>query len=179
MGAASKTLDAQLKALADPIRREILMQLANGEATVNEICAPHSISQPAISKHLKVLESAGLIVRRIEGQTRPCALAEGGLDVIDRFMEPLREAMERRYTKLDALLAKMENDDVTQAQMPSASSAATTKPRPPTPGTKKPHAKKPHAKKPQAKKPRAKKQRAKTPETKNPRQTSRKSKGSK
>lgn len=110
MGARSQQLDDQLKALADPTRRAILLQLAGGEATVGELCAPHAMSQPAISKHLKVLERAGLIVRRVDGQTRPCALAEGGLDTIDQFMEPLRQAMERRYTNLDALLAKMERE---------------------------------------------------------------------
>jgi DNA-binding transcriptional ArsR family regulator len=66
--------------LADPTRRAILARLARSEATVMELAEPFEMSQPAVSRHLKVLESAGLIVRRAEGTKRPCRLAEGGID---------------------------------------------------------------------------------------------------
>ncbi len=108
MGSIDAQLDQALMALADPTRRRILLQLADGDATVTALCEPHNLSQPAISKHLKVLEKAGLIVRRKDGRTRPCALAPKGLDAIDRWLGPLREAMERRYQKLDSLLATLE-----------------------------------------------------------------------
>ena len=71
-------LDAAFSALADPTRRAILARLASGEATVMELAAPFEMTQPAVSRHLKVLEGAGLIVRRVEGTKRPCRLAPAG-----------------------------------------------------------------------------------------------------
>lgn len=98
-------LDQTLSALADPTRRAILGELARGERTVNELVAPFSISQPAISRHLKVLERAGLITRRIDGARRPCRLAPAALDELDAYLAMLRRGMERNYQRLDALLA--------------------------------------------------------------------------
>ena len=104
--AAAKRLDAAFAALADPTRRAILLRLVDGEATVNELAEPFSISQPAISRHLKVLEGAGLIERRAEGTTRPCRLAQGALDELDAYLEQLRGGLEANYARLDALLAR-------------------------------------------------------------------------
>ena len=104
-------LDATLAALADPTRRAILARLARGEATVNELVAPFSISQPAISRHLRVLEDAGLVTRRVDGTRRPVRLAPGGLDELDRYLATLREALERNYERLDRLLQRTARKD--------------------------------------------------------------------
>jgi DNA-binding transcriptional ArsR family regulator len=101
-------LDAAFFALADPTRRAILARLAQGEATVMELAEPFDMTQPAISRHLKVLEGAGLIVRRIEGAKRPCRLAKPGVEAIDRWLEQLRKALTRNYDRLDQVLAEME-----------------------------------------------------------------------
>jgi DNA-binding transcriptional ArsR family regulator len=100
-------LDAGFAALSDPTRRAILARLARGEATVMELAEPFAMSQPAISRHLKVLEGAGLIVRRVEGTKRPCRLAQGGIDAIDQWLAMLRKALTRNYERLDELLAGM------------------------------------------------------------------------
>ena len=101
-----RSLDSTLAALSDPTRRAILARLSQGEATVNELVEPFSISQPAISRHLKVLAEAGLIVRRVDGTKRPCRLAPGALDELDQYLDMLRRACERNYERLDRLLAK-------------------------------------------------------------------------
>ena len=106
--AAAKRLDAAFAALADPTRRAILLRLVEGEATVGELSDPLPISQPAVSRHLKVLESAGLIERRIDGTRRPCRLATGALDELDAYLAMLREALETNYARLDRLLAKQQ-----------------------------------------------------------------------
>lgn len=99
-------LDATFSALADPTRRAILSRLALGEATVMQLAEPFAMTQPAISRHLKVLEGAGLIVRRVEGTTRPCKLASAGLSAIDLWLAHLRSALETNYDRLDELLAE-------------------------------------------------------------------------
>lgn len=101
-------LDAAFSALADPTRRAILARLALGETAVMELAEPFAMSQPAVSRHLKVLEEAGLIARRIEGTKRPCRLAPGALEEIDRWLAMLRRALEANYDRLDQLLAEME-----------------------------------------------------------------------
>lgn len=101
-------LDAAFSALADPTRRAILARLALGETTVMELAEPFAMSQPAVSRHLKVLEEAGLITRRIEGTKRPCRLAPGALEEIDKWLAMLRRALEANYDRLDQLLAGME-----------------------------------------------------------------------
>jgi DNA-binding transcriptional ArsR family regulator len=88
-----RNLDAAFSALADPTRRAILARLALGEATVMELVEPFELTQPAISRHLKVLEGAGLIVRRIEGTKRPCRLAPGAIHEIDQWLAMLRQAL--------------------------------------------------------------------------------------
>ncbi len=101
-------LDATFAALADPTRRAILARLARGEATVMELAAPFEMTQPAVSRHLKVLEGAGLIVRRAEGTKRPCRLAPAAIDDIDQWLGMLREALARNYDRLDDVLAGMQ-----------------------------------------------------------------------
>jgi len=100
-------LDAAFAALADPTRRAILARLALGEATVMELASPFAMTQPAVSRHLKVLEGAGLIVRRIEGTKRPCRLATEGIAEVDQWLAMLRAALTSNYERLDGLLATM------------------------------------------------------------------------
>jgi len=99
-------LDRTFLALADPTRRAILQRLVDGEATVNELLAPFSISQPAISRHIKILEEAGLLLRRVDGTRRPCRLSPQGLDTLDPFLQMLRRGLEANYARLDQLLAQ-------------------------------------------------------------------------
>lgn len=105
------TLDAAFSALSDPTRRAILAHLVRGEATVLELGKPFKMTQPAISQHIKVLERAGLIVRRIEGTRRPCRLAKPGLEAIDQWLAMLREAFEKNYDRLDHVLAEMKPEN--------------------------------------------------------------------
>lgn len=101
-------LDASFAALADPTRRAILARLAQGEATVMELAEPFAMTQPAISQHLKVLEFAGLIVRRVEGTKRPRRLAKAGIEAMDQWLAMLRGALEKNYDRLDEVLAATE-----------------------------------------------------------------------
>jgi DNA-binding transcriptional ArsR family regulator len=105
---AGLNLDAAFSALADPTRRAILARLAAGEATVMELAEPFKMTQPAISQHLKVLEEAGLVARRIEGTKRPRRLARGGIEAMDQWLDMLRKALEKNYDRLDEVLAGME-----------------------------------------------------------------------
>ena len=101
-------MNAALHALADPTRRAILARLAEGEATVGELAKPFAISQPAVSQHLKVLEAAGLIERRIDGTRRPCRLSPEGLAQIEAWLAQLRKTFESNYSRLDDLLDEMQ-----------------------------------------------------------------------
>jgi DNA-binding transcriptional ArsR family regulator len=100
-------LDATFAALADPTRRAILARLALGEASVAELGEPFAMSQPAISKHLKVLELAGLVSRGRDAQRRPCRLEAAPLAEANAWLERYRELWESRFDALDALLADM------------------------------------------------------------------------
>jgi DNA-binding transcriptional ArsR family regulator len=104
---AGENLDSAFSALADPTRRAILARLAKGEATVNELAEPFEITQPAISQHLKVLEDAGLIVRRVDGTRRPRRLVKARIDAMDRWLAMLRKALEHNYDRLDQVLAAL------------------------------------------------------------------------
>jgi len=104
-------LDASFSALADPTRRAILARLALGEATVMELAEPFDITQPAISRHLKVLEGAGLIIRRVEGTKRPCRLAPAAVNEIDQWLAMLRQALSANYNRLDDVLAAMKTEE--------------------------------------------------------------------
>ena len=104
-------LDASFSALADPTRRAILARLALGAATVMELVEPFEMTQPAISRHLKVLEGAGLIIRRVEGTKRPCRLAPTAVNEIDQWLAMLRQALSANYNRLDDVLAAMKTEE--------------------------------------------------------------------
>jgi len=108
---AATSLDAAFAALADPTRRAILARLASGEATVMELAKPFEMTQPAISQHLKVLEEAGLIVRRIDGTKRPRRLAKAGIEAMDQWLAMLRKALEKNYERLDEVLAALQPEE--------------------------------------------------------------------
>ena len=100
-------LSATLSALADPTRRAILARLSEGEATVNELAAPFAISLPAVSRHLKVLEAAGLISRGRAAQWRPCRLEAAPLKGVDGWLARYRRFWEGSFDKMDAYLARI------------------------------------------------------------------------
>lgn len=101
-------LDATFAALADPTRRAILARLMSGDATVMELAEPFAMSQPSISKHLKVLENAGLISRRRDAQRRPCRLEVQPLAEANAWLERYREIWEGNFKRLDALLDELQ-----------------------------------------------------------------------
>ena len=98
-------------ALADPTRRDIVSRLAVGDATVNELAAPYDVSVQAVSKHLKVLEEAGLVSRTRDAQRRPCHLEAEVFDLMTKWIERYRREAESRYQRLDAVLAAMDHDE--------------------------------------------------------------------
>src|SRR5580658_7374383 len=98
-------LGTKFTALADPPRQELLARLSLGEATVSELTKPFEMTQPAISQHLKVLEDAGLIVRRVDGTKRPRRLSATGIESMDQWLAMLRTALEKNYDRLDQVLA--------------------------------------------------------------------------
>jgi len=110
MNLASPHLDAAFAALADPTRRAIVARLALGEATVMELAQPFDMSQPAISKHLKVLENAGLISRGRDAQRRPCRLEPQVLADASGWLDHYRDVWERNFRRLDALLEEMKGE---------------------------------------------------------------------
>ena len=103
----ANTLDATFAALADPTRRAILTRLAAGDATVTELAAPFAMSQPAVSKHLRVLERAGLVRRGRDAQRRPCRLDAQPLRVAVEWLAVYREYWEESFQRLDALLGEL------------------------------------------------------------------------
>jgi|SRR5215470_8788481 len=105
-------LDITFAALADPTRRAILAQLAAGETTVNDLVRRFDVTQPAISKHLKVLERAGLISRRRDAQRRPCRLEPAALQRASGWIEGFRQFWDDSFQRLDALLHEMKQSDI-------------------------------------------------------------------
>jgi|SRR5580704_3729983 DNA-binding transcriptional ArsR family regulator len=103
----TQQLDATFAALADPTRRAILARLAKGDASVNELAEPFDMSQPAISKHLRVLERAGLISRSRDAQRRPCRLEAKPLERASEWLEGYRQIWEANFDRLDQLLERM------------------------------------------------------------------------
>ena len=101
-------LSTKFAALADPTRRAILARLVLGETSVTELAKPFDMSMPAISKHLKVLERAGLITRAREAQMRPCKLAPSAFKDVDGWLEDYRKLWEERFDRLDAYLQKLQ-----------------------------------------------------------------------
>lgn len=112
----SQDLDAVFAALADPTRRAILSQLAAGEASVNEIAAPFEISQPAVSRHLKVLERAGLVERDIDKQRRPARLKAEPMAAAVRWLEEFRRFWSSSFDQLDDLLEELKKADTKGAE---------------------------------------------------------------
>jgi DNA-binding transcriptional ArsR family regulator len=119
-------LSATFSALADPTRRAILARLALGETTVSDLAEPFEMSLPAISKHLKVLERAGLIARGREAQWRPCRIEVNALKPVDDWLENYRKLWEQRFDRLDAYLQEMKAQEAA-----SAKPAAKPKPKKP------------------------------------------------
>ena len=107
----SDQLDTALKALAHPARRAILAQLAQGDATVNEIAAPFDMSLPAVSRHIKVLEDAGLITRGRDAQFRPCQINPEPIKAIVTWAEAYRPIWESRFERMEHLLNAMKEND--------------------------------------------------------------------
>src|SRR5881296_2795240 len=105
------SLDATFAALADPTRRAILARLASGQASVTELAEPFAMSQPAISKHLKVLERAGLVSRGRDAQRRPRRLEAKRLGEATRWLERYRRLWEGNYRRLDALLEQLKTKE--------------------------------------------------------------------
>jgi DNA-binding transcriptional ArsR family regulator len=103
-------LDTVFAALADPTRRAILARLASGEASVTELAEPFAMSLPAVSKHLKVLERAGLIARGREAQWRPCRLEAGPLRDVAEWMEPYRRHWDESFQRLDEHLGELKKE---------------------------------------------------------------------
>jgi DNA-binding transcriptional ArsR family regulator len=112
-------LDVTFAALADPTRRAILARLTLGEASVNELAEPFAMSQPAISKHLKVLEGAGLISRGRDAQRRPCRLEAKPLAEATQWLERYRQFWEVSFQRLDALLGELQSKPNKQPGKPN------------------------------------------------------------
>ncbi len=104
-------LDRAFAALADPTRRDLVARLAGGDATVGELAAPYAVSLQAVSKHLKVLEEAGLVSRTRDAQRRPVHLEAQVFDLMTAWIERYRRRAEERYRRLDAVLAAMGSQD--------------------------------------------------------------------
>jgi DNA-binding transcriptional ArsR family regulator len=109
----SAVLDRTFAALADPTRRAILARLASGEASVTELAEPFQMSLPGVSKHLKVLERAGLIVRGRNAQWRPCRLDPGPLKDVAEWVERYRRFWEESYERLDGYLQELQRKERT------------------------------------------------------------------
>jgi DNA-binding transcriptional ArsR family regulator len=118
------TLDQSFAALADPTRRAIIARLAEGEATVQELARPFSISQPAISRHLKMLEEAGLIETRIKGTARPRRLRPHAVEALWDWLGQYRALWEAQFQKLDAVLDGLSDEaDQTPSESPERSTS--------------------------------------------------------
>lgn len=105
-GPSVDQLNRAFAALADPVRRRLVARLALGDATVNELAAPFDITVQAVSKHLQVLQNAGLITRRREAQRRPCHLDADALGALTEWIDGYRRTAEERFARLDAVLEK-------------------------------------------------------------------------
>jgi uncharacterized protein YndB with AHSA1/START domain/DNA-binding transcriptional ArsR family regulator len=125
---ATDTLSVTLSALADPTRRAILARLAEGAATVKELAAPFAISGPAISKHLRVLERAGLITRGREAQWRPCRLEAAPLAEVAEWAEEFRRFWDASYDRLDDYLRHLQREEQTMTTAPKTGETTVTTP---------------------------------------------------
>ncbi len=109
---AAERLDKVFAALADPTRRDMVARLADGDATVNELAAPYDVTVQAVSKHLKVLEDAGLVSRSRDAQRRPVHLEAEVFDLMTKWIERYRRQAEERYRRLDDVLRAMPDDPI-------------------------------------------------------------------
>lgn len=107
---AEDGLSSVFAALADPTRRDMVARLTNGDATVNELAEPYDVSLQAVSRHLKVLEDAGLVSRRKDAQRRPAHLEAEVFDLMTRWIERYRQQAEQRYQALDAVLTELDDN---------------------------------------------------------------------
>lgn len=112
-------LDRAFLALADPVRRSIVAQLSRGPASVGELAAPHPITPQAVSRHVRVLEAAGLVSRSRDAQRRPVHLEAAALEALTSWIDRYRLVAEARYRRLDALLSETQADVRTEARNPS------------------------------------------------------------
>jgi len=115
---APDRLTATFSALADPTRRAILARLTSGERSVTELAEPFAMSLPAVSKHLKVLERAGLIARGREAQWRPCRIEAGPLKEVDEWVERYRRIWEEQFDRLDDYLLKLQRKEKKHGKRP-------------------------------------------------------------
>ncbi|MFG1642069.1 ArsR/SmtB family transcription factor [Amycolatopsis sp. NPDC049252] len=106
-----EALDRAFTALGDPVRRALVARLSRGEATVNELAEPFAITKQAVSRHIQVLEQAGLITRSRDGQRRPCHLVPAALEALTGWIDTYRLATERTYRRLDAVLESLEETE--------------------------------------------------------------------
>jgi DNA-binding transcriptional ArsR family regulator len=104
-------LSRVFSALADPTRRDIVARLAEGDATVNELAEPYDVTVQAVSKHVRVLEDAGLVSRSRDAQRRPCHLEAGVFDLMTKWIERYRREAEDRFRRLDAVLEEMDEEE--------------------------------------------------------------------
>ena len=104
-------LDRAFTALGDPVRRAMIARLSRGEATVNELAEPFAITKQAVSRHIQVLEAAGLITRTRDGQRRPCHLVPAALEALTSWIDTYRLETERRFRRMDAVLTTMKEQE--------------------------------------------------------------------
>jgi DNA-binding transcriptional ArsR family regulator len=117
-GVAADGLSRVFAALSDPIRRDMVARLARADATVNELAEPYDVTVQAVSKHLKVLEDAGLVSRSRDAQRRPVHLEAKVFDLMTKWIDRYRRQAEQRYSRLDELLASMPEEDPRAAAEP-------------------------------------------------------------
>jgi DNA-binding transcriptional ArsR family regulator len=108
---SEERLDRAFTALGDPVRRALIARLSRGEATVNELAEPFPITKQAVSRHIQVLESAGLITRSRDGQRRPCHLDAAALEALTSWIDAYRLAAERRHRRLDDVLDALKEEE--------------------------------------------------------------------
>jgi DNA-binding transcriptional ArsR family regulator len=117
-GESDEGLDRAFMALADPVRRALVVRLSRGPATVNELAEPHPITKQAVSKHIQVLEQAGLVTRSRDAQRRPVHLDAAALERLTGWLDRYRLDAERNYRRLDALLAGLAEKTITEEESP-------------------------------------------------------------
>jgi DNA-binding transcriptional ArsR family regulator len=123
-GVMGDQLSKVFAALSDPTRRDMVARLTDGDATVGDLAAPYDVSVQAVSKHLKVLEEAGLVTRSRDAQRRPVHLEAEVFDLMTKWIERYRQRAEERFGRLDAVLAEMneQTDDKTETPMEGTAS---------------------------------------------------------